>query len=713
LTIDTLDSSYNGRNTRNGLSRNEQETIDSPLDLEYFIICGLGSLGQLCILALAEFQVKIIAIEQQVKLDWEIESLRDLLDDLIIGDCRQNNILQRAKILSCRAALIVTTDEQVNLETAIAIRQLNPHTRLVVRSEKANLNQLLSRQLGNYIAFEPTELSTVAFTLAALDGHNSRLMTQNKGFSPMSGKQTKILGFFELNGQIWQVYQRKITARDSWCDRSLLNLENNYRKILAHSHNPNLARLNLGEWNGSDVVRERDIVVYLKISPDLDPYLSGDRYSGIKNSRTKNWVTKLKSAFQQLSSFFTQLNFRQQIRKVALVNAIIIFNLLIVGTVLFRWYYPEITTISAFFATAILLLGGYGDLFAELEDITFIPWWIRLFSLILTLVGTVFVGVIYALLTEALLASRFEFIKQPPPIPQQDHVVIVGMGKIGIKIKTLLAKFQQQIVGITLNSNVERQSNAQIPIVTGNLATVLTTANVSQAKSMVIVTDDEILNLETALMAKAIAPHLNLVLKTSGIRLSSHLRTLLPTAHIVGVYAVAAEAFAGAAFGENILDLFRLGDNTILVTEYQIEAQDTLEGLLLDDIADGYGVIPIVYQQPNKASVILPSNELPMKIGDRLVVLATIDGLRRIEQGKLNRAAKQWQIRIEKALTNDAIFDGANAIARITGCNLSLARETMNNLPQTLSVLLYQNQAHRLIKELKKTLVISHLLTKR
>jgi voltage-gated potassium channel Kch len=330
--------------------------------------------------------------------------------------------------------------------------------------------------------------------------------------------------------------------------------------------------------------------------------------------------------------------------------------------------------------------------------------------------------VIYAILTEALLSSRFEFVKQPPPIPQQDHVVIVGMGKTGARIKTLLAKFQQPIVGITFNSDVKRQSHSEIPLLTsnaGNLATALTTANVSQAKSIVIVTDDEILNLETALMAKAIskrsasqtAPRLNLVLKTSGIRIAHHLRSLLPDAQMVGVYAVAAEAFAGSAFGENILDLFRLKDNTILVTEYQIEAEDTLQGLLLDDIAYGYGVVPIIYQQPNRASVILPLNELPLKVGDRLVVLATIDGLRRIEQGKLNQQAKQWQIRIERALTNDAIFDGANAIARITGCSLTLARETMNNLPQTLEVKLYQHQAHRLIKELKKTLVISRLLT--
>ncbi len=214
-------------------------------------------------------------------------------------------------------------------------------------------------------------------------------------------------------------------------------------------------------------------------------------------------------------------------------------------------------------------------------------------------------------------------------------------------------------------------------------------------------------------MAKAIAPQLNLVLKTSGIRISQHLRTLLPTAQIVGVYAVAAAAFAGAAFGENILNLFRLRDNTILVTEYRIKAEDTLQGLLLADIAYGYGVVPIIYQQPNRASVLLPLDELTLKVGDRLVILATIDGLRRIEQGLLNLEAKQWQIGIERALTNDAIFDGANAISRITGCSLTLARETMNNLPQTLPVLLYQNQARRLIKELKKTLVVSNLLTKR
>lgn len=668
----------------------EERFRSNPVGLEYFIICGLGSLGQHCIVSLTEFGVKIVAIERQLPIAWEIESLKDLLDKLIIGDCRHNDILHRAQIQNCRAALIVTTDERVNVETAIAIRQLNPRTRLVVRSGKTNLNQLLARQLGNYVAFEPTELSTAAFTLAALG--------------------TEILGFFELEGQIWQVVRRQISIEDSWCERSIISLENNYRRILAHSDGDSSSKLKFAAWNAGNLVRAGDTIIYLKIANDFDRRFYPNSFEPT-TTRTKNRLGQLTVWLNNISSFFTQLNFRQQIRRVALVNAIIIFILLIVGTVLFGWYDPEITTLSAFLATAVLLLGGYGDLFAELEDISSIPWWIRLFSLILTLVGTVFVGVIYALLIETFLSSRFEFTKHPPPLPERDGIAIVGMGQTGQKVRALLTKFQQQVVGITFEPSFYQQFADEMPLILGNLETALTTANLLKAKSLVIVTDDEILNLETALMARAIAPQLNLVLRTSGIRIARHLKNLLPNTQIVGVYEVAAAAFAGAAFGENILDLFRLGDSTILVTEYRIEAEDTLHGLLLADVAYGYGVVPIVYQQPNRASVLLPLDEPALKPGDRLIVLATIDGLRRIERGQLERQAKQWQIRIEKVLIGDAIFEGANAIARITGCSLALARATMNDLPQTLSVRLYQPQARRLVAVLKKALVVAHLLT--
>ena len=91
-----------------------------------------------------------------------------------------------------------------------------------------------------------------------------------------------------------------------------------------------------------------------------------------------------------------------------------------------------------------------------------------------------------------------------------------------------------------------------------------------------------------------------------------------------------------------------------------------------------------------------------------MVVLATSNDLRRIEEGS-SITPKCWQVVVEYALTQEAIFEGANAITRISGCDLSTARALMHNLPGTLPVLLYKHQAQRLVRSLKRAQVKAHL----
>ena len=235
-----------------------------------------------------------------------------------------------------------------------------------------------------------------------------------------------------------------------------------------------------------------------------------------------------------------------------------------------------------------------------------------------------------------------------------------------------------------------------------------------------MVTDDEMLNLEVSLMAYDANPKSNLVIRTTGLSLSDNLAELLPNAQVLCVYAVVAEAFAGAAFGENIMSLFRVDHKTILVTEYQIEAGDTLNGLLLSEVAYGYGVFPILYQKEAGMAKLMPSEDICLAVGDtpagsrprgdRMIVLATSDGLQRIEQGATITTSKTWQVHITRALTEEAQFEGANVLVRISGCSLNTARKLMKNLPGTLHLPLYKHQAQRLIIELSKAQVIAHLL---
>lgn len=666
----------------------------SPVLSDLFLVCGLGSLGQQCVAALKRFEVSVIAIDQMLPQYWEIPHLPDLLDNLVIGDCRQTSVLEQAKIQQCRAVLLVTDNEQVNAETALAVRKLNPHSRLVVRSAKENLNELLTQHLGNFVAFAPTQLPAPTFAFAAL------------------GSET--VGFFNLEGHWLQVVKRQLPLSDRWCDRFLLHeLITSNRRILYHIPQAAPPSQSFFEWEPDARVQAGDTVVYIEITQ-----LSG---SPVKKSAraTKSTPQYLIAALkrlkwenlkQQVAEFWRSAD-DNRLKKVGIVCGITVGFLWFLGTVLYKLNTPQMSWADSFLTAALLLLGGFGDLFGEFDFKNFpVPLWLRFISLGMAIAGTIFVGILYSFLTERLLAARFQLLKRRPSVPQQDHVIIVGLGRVGQQVADSLQQFKQPLVGMSLNADFDMTILPEMPLIIGNLKEALSKANLATAKSVVVVTDDEMLNLEVSLMARDVNPNSNLVIRTFGQGLSDNLAELLPNAQVLCAYAVAAEAFAGAAFGEKIINLFRLNNKTILVTEYQIEAGDTLNGLLLSEVAYGYGVMPVLYQKGQEFPKLMPSEDIRLAVGDRMVVLASSNGLRRIEQGKASIMAKGWRVQVEKALTKEAEFEGANAITRITGCSLNQAWDLIHHLPGTVRSSLYKHQAQRLVRELGKAQVIARLV---
>lgn len=676
-------------------AKSQQHSNSSQAKLDRFLVCGLGSLGQQCVVALRGFGVNIIAIEEEQPRHWEIPDIPILLEELVIGDCRQESVLRQAKIQQCRAVLLVTSNERVNTEAAFAARLLNPHTRLVVRSAKENLNELLSKHLGNYVSFEPTQLPVTAFALAAM------------------GSMT--LGLFNLEGHQLRVVKRYIQPGGPFCRRKVYEINSAMRRVL--SHTPNSSRVVTGfhQWEPDALVQAGDSIVYIEVTEKFSK-----RSETPVTEAKQNWWQSLQILVRGLNwrnykrklIQFWQSGDQYQVRRVAIVSGIGVLLLWLVGTVSYKLYYPDMSMRNAFYTTGILLLGGFGDIFGEFtfsDSTTTVPPGLQFISLLLGLAGTAFVGVLYALLTEILLSARFQLLRRRPPVPQQGHVVVIGLGRVGQGVADMLQEFKQAVVGIT-NTELDPNILPELPVITGNFAEALKLANLRAAKSVLVATDDEMLNLEIGLMAHAVNPMSDLIIRTFEEGLSKNLAQLLPNAQVLCAYALAAEAFAGAAFGENIDNLFRIENETILVTEYQIEAGDTLNGLLLADVAYGYGVVPVLYQKGQEMPKLMPSNDIRLAIGDRMVVLATSIGLQRIEEGQLSLKLKCWRVVVERALNQEAIFEGANAIARIAGCDLSTARALMHNLPGNLPVPLYKHQAQRLVRHLSKAQVKARII---
>ena len=355
-----------------------------------------------------------------------------------------------------------------------------------------------------------------------------------------------------------------------------------------------------------------------------------------------------------------------------------------------------------------MLLGAYDSVFSSLDPTDKTPLWLRFMNLSYMLVGTASIAVLYALLTENLLAAKFQLPNRRPPIPQQNHIILIGLDKVGRQVATFLQQLKQPIVGVS-HIALESSILPQMPLVVDEVSNALTKVNLCNAKSIVVATDNEMANLEIGLIAYTKNPESKLILRTFDPRFSDNLAKLLPNSEVLCVYSLAAEAFAATAFGNNILNLFRLNDKTILVSEYNIQSQDTLCGLLLAEFAYGYGIVPILYQKSSENfTELMPSDDTRLREGDRLVVVETIESLQRIKLGEM--LPRSWQVQVNTDLTGNSVFEGARAISRVSGCDIKIATALMNNLPGVIPMPIYKHQALRLVRELSKVQCIAKII---
>jgi len=652
-----------------------------------FLVCGLGRLGQYCAALLKEFGVKVSGIDQVEVQHWELPKLRERLDAVVVGDCREVEILEQAKIRECRAILLVTNDERVNVAAAFAARSLNPNVRLVLRSAQENLNALLSEHLGNFVAYEDTQLPAAAFALAALGDANQ--------------------GFFNFESYLLRVVKETMQPSHRWCGcRQLYELNTASRQVLSHTLGNAPLHDAFYQWDPDASVREGDILTYIEATERLASESMPSTGRTQPLWRTLAPTLRWRNLKRTLQSVWQDSN---QTQRAGILSSAIMLGLFLGGTALYKLTYPDASLFDALNLALVLVLGGFDNLFGGGLKLSFpIPWWLYLFSVTMTVTSTIFIGILYATLTEWILAARFQFMKRRPPVPKANHVVLIGFNRMGQQVADLIQALKQPLVGLG-TVPLDPELLPQMPFVTGSMREALNRVNLSTAKSVVVVTDDEVVNLELGLMARTENPRCQLVIRTADPRFGDNVARLLPDARVLGTDALAAEAFVGAAFGENTLHLFHLNDRTILVTEYHIEAGDTLNDSLLAEIAYGYGVVPLFHQKDgHQFAKVTPSDDVRLHIGDHLIVLATIEGLQRVEQGKM--LARSWLVRVEKAIVPGVVFEGATTLARISGCAIGTARTVMDQLPQTLPYPLYKHQALRLVRELSKVRVIGHLV---
>ncbi len=118
------------------------------------LLCGYGRVGKQLAKELRAFGQKFVII------DSGIEALREAEAEgywVLVGDCTQEAVLERAGIARARAVASVLSDDALNVFLTLTARELNPNVQIIARAENRATEKKLLRSGADRIVL-PTAI---------------------------------------------------------------------------------------------------------------------------------------------------------------------------------------------------------------------------------------------------------------------------------------------------------------------------------------------------------------------------------------------------------------------------------------------------------------------------------------------------------------------------------------------------------------------------
>jgi len=196
----------------------------------------------------------------------------------------------------------------------------------------------------------------------------------------------------------------------------------------------------------------------------------------------------------------------------------------------------------------------------------------KLFTGIVMLFALFFEALFTAGIVNRLIDRRLTGWVGTRAVPRRDHVVVVGLGKVGLRLCQLLRAVGVRVVAVDDQEDGEDVGvarNAGIPVVIGRGAdpSLLRRLSLDRACAVAAVTSDDLQNLAIAMAARSIAPELRIVLRAGDGRLANETRSLLGFGVVRDVHQIAATLLAARSTGSSVRSVLCYEDDAHLVHE--------------------------------------------------------------------------------------------------------------------------------------------------
>lgn len=514
------------------------------------IVCGLGRTGYKVYSLLKQQGAMVVGINDRPLPHLEAEIAAK---NVLIGDFCVAATLIAAGIRDANTLVLSSSNDALNLAALTQARVLNPHIRIINRLFNHSLGDRLDHILPDHFSMSVAALSAPVFAFAAL------------------GNQA--IGQLRLFNQTWPIREEYIDDGHPWLGRKLSDLWEDRSRMLIYY---------LPARNQMDLVTAVLNNHYLEL---------GDRLIIATQPRTQS----VRRNFRQrmLNVLMNLRYFQQHIRPTILVTLVLLLTIL-VATLTYTAANSRVSAIDAlYFSVGMITGAGGGEEVAEMA-----PADIKIFTVLMMLVGAAVVGIFYALLNDFVLGTRLQDFWNTARVPHRNHYIICGLGGVGVQVLQQLHDNGCELVVIERDPdnrflNVAR--SLKIPIIIGdaNLATTLQTARVTGATALLAVTSDDVINIEVVLTAKGLAPKLPVIVRSQNPQFAKLAEQVFDFEAVLSPVELAAPSFAAAALGGRVLGNGMTGDILWVALSTLITPSHPFCGKRIQDVAMDIDFVPL------------------------------------------------------------------------------------------------------------------------
>ena len=209
----------------------------------------------------------------------------------------------------------------------------------------------------------------------------------------------------------------------------------------------------------------------------------------------------------------------------------------------------------------------------------------------------------------------------------RDHIVLVGLGRVGLRIVNQLldAGYRVVVIERTWDSEfVTRALALPVPVVHGDgrEPLVLRDAGVLRARALVTAINDDLLNIEIGLTARTMRPELRTILRIFSDDLDRNLERSFGPNAAFSPSALAAPTMAAAAVSREIDAVIMTGNTPLGVTRLLIEEDGAIDQFVRA-VAEQRGVRVLALRR-NQQVRVLPKLSERLGAGDEVTLIGPV-----------------------------------------------------------------------------------------